>query len=77
MDTIIPEKNNTNIPTPILNKEVIEGNYLKVGDITLSGQCDIETLCGYLVWLLQQQEVKEYFEVLKKDRITNGKPYYD
>ena len=69
------EKENTN---PTKEKEVtpsvgLSYNELRINGITLiSNDLTMDNLSGYLLWLLQQPEIREYLDIVKQTEKLNG-----
>ena len=51
--------------------------HLSIGDISIQTFENIDTTCNYMLWLLQQNCIKEYLGVIAKKNIMKGASYID
>lgn len=67
---IIKNDPNYQLPVAVENNE----NVLKIGELTLSSSVyDIDHLCDLALFMLQQESVKEYLNIIRKNQF---KPSY-
>ena len=58
------------------DSKILPLSSVRVGDVELTSHySNISDLCGYVLWLLQQKEVKEYLDLIKKKKAFGGSNY--